>query len=544
MKKKMLALVVAASMLMSLIAACSSKEETEDNKPRNSAVPQNLNATGYPVVNEKVTLKLMGAKGANQGPWDQMMFFEEMEKITNIHFDFDTPDSKVFQEKKNLTFASDNLPDVFFAGSLTTFDQINYGKQGLLIPLEDLIDQYAPNFKALMDENPAIRRAITAPDGHIYALPQVSDIIRDMMFFRTYLNAEWMEALGNPQVPQTTDELLELLKRFRDEDPNRNGKQDELPLSFINVKNDSLNMARTYIMPAFGVLEDRPNQSRLQVSEDKVKAVFMSEGYKEFLKYMKTLHDEKLLDPEIFTHTDQQLKAKGQENVIGMTMHAAPFSVFKVEKPEDNEKYPLVMPLTSAMNSEKLFTPRPNITIGTFAITKNNPHPEATMRWVDYLYTPEGFMLGNQGIEGEAWKWKDESKNEWERITPEGMNKEEFRAQNTPDIGSTIPLLKSMELNYKQNDLVNNILNKQADELSQYAQEAMPLLFLSEEEESRANILKNDLMNYIAQMEAKFVLGKESFDNWDSYVSTLKKMNVDEYVEIYQNAYDRWKDTK
>ncbi|MCR2804704.1 extracellular solute-binding protein [Paenibacillus soyae] len=539
MKKKMLVLVVAVSMMMSMIAACSTKE-SEENNSENAAVPQNFNATGFPVVNEKVTLKLMGAKAANQGPWDQMMFFEEMERLTNIHFEFDTPDNKVFQEKKNLTFASDNLPDVFFAGSLTTFDQINYGKQGLLIPLEDLIDQYAPNFKALMDKNPAIRRAITAPDGHIYALPQVSDIIRDMMFFRTYLNAEWMEALGNPQVAQTTDELLELLKRFRDEDPNKNGKQDELPLSFLNVKNDSLNIPRTYIMPAFGVLEDRPNQSRLQVSGDKVSAVFMSEGYKEFLKYMKTLHDEKLLDPEIFTHTDQQLKAKGQEGLIGMTMHAAPFSVFKVEKPEDNEKYPLVMPLTSAMNSEKLFTPRPNITIGTFAITKNNPHPEATMRWVDYLYTTEGFMLGNQGIEGEAWKWKDDNKNEWERITPEGMNKEEFRAQNTPDIGSTIPLLKSMELNYKQNDLVNNILNKQADELSQYAKEAMPLLFLSEEEESRANILKNDLMNYIAQMEAKFVLGKESFDNWDAYVSTLKKMNVDEYVEIYQKAYDRW----
>ncbi|MCR2808062.1 extracellular solute-binding protein [Paenibacillus soyae] len=542
MKKRIL-VVVAITMLISLIAACSSRE-TDKDKIEESVAPQNLNATGYPVVNEKVTLKLMGSKEANQGPWDKMMFFEEMGKVTNVYFEFDTPDSKVFQEKKNLTFASDNLPDVFFAGSLTTFDQINYGKQGLLIPLEELIDEYAPNFKALMDKDPAIRRAITAPDGHIYALPQVSDIIRDKMFFRTYLNAEWMEALGNPKVPETTEELLTLLKRFRDEDPNKNGMNDELPLSFINEKNDSLSAARTYLMPAFGVLEDRSNQSRLQVINDKVSAVFMTEGYKEFLKYMKILFDEKLLDPEIFTHTNQQLKAKGQENKIGMTMHAAPFSVFKVEKPEDNEKYPVVMPLTSTINNEKLFTPRPSIRPGTFAITKNNKHPEATMRWVDYLYTPEGFMLASQGVEGESWKWKDESKDTWIRITPEGMNKEEFRSQNTPEIGSIIPLMKMMEVSYREDDLVNSIINKQADELSQYAKEAMPLLFLSEEEESRANILKNDLMNYIAQMEAKFVLGKESFDNWDDYMSTLKRMNVDEYVEIYQNAYVRWQATK
>ncbi|WP_281890679.1 extracellular solute-binding protein [Paenibacillus sp. YYML68] len=538
-----ISLLLAVTMMTGAAAACSSKDSAE-TKPWDQAAPKNFNATGFPIVDEKVTLKLMGSKGANQGPWDQMMFFEEMGRMTNVYFEFDTPDAKIYPEKKNLAFASDNLPDVFFAGQLTSFDQINYGKQGLLIPLEGLIDQHAPNLKAMLDKNPSIRRAITAPDGHIYALPQVTDINRDLMFFRTYLNANWMEALGNPKVPETTDELLVLLKRFRDEDPNKNGKKDELPLSFLNAKNDSLNMARTYIMPAFGALEDRNNQSRLQVTGDKVSAAFMTEGYKEFLKYMKTLHQEKLLDPEIFTHTDQQLKAKGQDNKIGMTFHAAPFSVFKVEKPEDNAKYPLVLPLTSPINKEKVLTPRPNIHLGTFAITKNNKHPEAMIRWIDYLYTPEGFMLGNQGVEGKSWKWLDEGKTQWDRITPEGMNKEDFRARNTPDAGAMIPILKRMELNYKQVDLVNNILNKQAEQLTQYAKDAMPLLFLTEEEENRANILKNDLMNYIAQMEAKLILDKESFDNWDAYIATLKKMNVDEYVGIYQKAYDRWKATK
>ncbi|MCR2804705.1 extracellular solute-binding protein [Paenibacillus soyae] len=538
---KKMTIVLSILILFSMLSACSTDSTPQQSD--NSKAIQNFNASAYPIVNEKITLKLMGSKSPLQGPWDQMMFFEEMERMTNIHFEFETPDDSAYQEKKNLTFASGNLPDVFFGGKLSSFDQFNYGKQGLLIPLEDLIDKYAPHLKALLDKDPSIRKAITAPDGHIYALPQVSNISRDIMSLRTYLNAEWMEALGNPKLPETTDELLELLKRFRDEDPNRNGKKDELPLSFNNVKGDSLHDARAYLMPAFGLLEDRYNQSRLQVEGDKVSAVFLSDSYRQFLTYMNKLHAENLLDAEIFTHTDQQLKAKGQEDRIGMTFQAAPFLIYNVDvaNVEANAKYPLVLPLTSPINDKKLFSPNPHIVTGTFAITQKNKYPEATIRWVDYLYTSEGFMLGNQGIEGEAWKWRDESKTVWDRLVPEGMKANEFRAKNTPDVGTPIPLLKSKELNDKQSDVLAAILNEQAEKLTAFAKSPMPLLFLTEEEENRINILKNDLLIYISQMEAKFVLGKEKLENWDEYLATLKKLNVDEYVEIYQRAYDRWK---
>lgn len=51
-----------------------------------------------------------------------------------------------------------------------------------------------------------------------------------------------------------------------------------------------------------------------------------------------------------------------------------------------------------------------------------------------------------------------------------------------------------------------------------------------------------DLNSYVEQMEAKFITGVEPLSNWDNYVDTIEKMNIKRYVEIYQDAYNRWKE--
>ncbi len=45
-------------------------------------------------------------------------------------------------------------------------------------------------------------------------------------------------------------------------------------------------------------------------------------------------------------------------------------------------------------------------------------------------------------------------------------------------------------------------------------------------------------------MEAKFITGVEPLSNWGNYVETIEKMKIDEYIEIYQGAYDRWAKNK
>ena len=49
-----------------------------------------------------------------------------------------------------------------------------------------------------------------------------------------------------------------------------------------------------------------------------------------------------------------------------------------------------------------------------------------------------------------------------------------------------------------------------------------------------------DIEDYVTESQAKFITGKTSFDEWDKYVETVKKVGLDQYMEIYQNAYDRY----
>lgn len=127
-----------------------------------------VNPTGMPITNDVVTFEL-AAKSRHNKNFANLEFFQTLEKETNIHIDWNMSSEDGWNEKKGLIFAGD-LPDAFYGQAiLTDVDVIKYASQGLLIPLEKLIDEYAPNVKRLL-ENETYRKLLTAPDGHIYAL--------------------------------------------------------------------------------------------------------------------------------------------------------------------------------------------------------------------------------------------------------------------------------------------------------------------------------------------------------------------------------------
>ena len=48
-------------------------------------------------------------------------------------------------------------------------------------------------------------------------------------------------------------------------------------------------------------------------------------------------------------------------------------------------------------------------------------------------------------------------------------------------------------------------------------------------------------MSYINENTVKFITGERSMDTWDAFTQELSKMNVDAYLKIYQDSYNRWK---
>lgn len=59
---------------------------------------------------------------------------------------------------------------------MSDYDLLRYAKQGIIIPLENLIDKYMPNLQAVFEKYPEYRTMCTAPDGHIYSFPWIEQL--------------------------------------------------------------------------------------------------------------------------------------------------------------------------------------------------------------------------------------------------------------------------------------------------------------------------------------------------------------------------------
>jgi len=527
--RKASAVLLSLTLLSSLMAACgSSDDKGSANKGKTTAAI--ANKEGFPIVKEPLTLTMM-SQDVGVADWNKMQVIQEMEKLTGIKLQFQNSPVDSFETKKNLVFASGELPDVIYAAELKPAEQVTYGSQGVLLPLETYIDGgYAPNLKKILDENPDIRKSFTTPDGHMYALPfidQTAVWYQSVMWY----NGKFLKALGITELPKTTEELYTYLKRVKDEDPNQNGKADEIPLT--SVKLDDL---RRYFLGFWGIYDEVIYVDK----QDKVHYTPMEEGYKGYLAFMNRLWKENLLDHETFSQTAEQKKAKGKNNQVAIVNDWFPYFTFGGEPGPEN---PIMTPVQSEIADTPVYGKHPGIsTKGTFAITKSNPSPEATMRWIDYLYGYDGAMLFAQGPENLLWKYKDKEtlEKEWLPV-PGGGDREEYRGSVTPNYGILAPGINFSDLAKGLRSEFDEWLDKEnAEKLVPISKVHFPNVYLTNEEQTEASTLQSDLNTYVKQMEAKFVTGQEPMENWDKYVGQIKKMGGDRIQELYQGAYDRW----
>lgn len=527
--KRSISMIIVVCILMVLIAGCTSVK----NEPQSTgAVQQSTNqSTNEPkktdaLVSDKlITLKALVQANANQGPWKDYTIFKNLEKITNVHIEF-TEVREGWNEKKNLALATGDLPDIFLGG-LTKFDEDTYGPQGVFIKLNEYIDKYGPNIKTAYKEYPLLEKASKSFDGNIYAFGMAT-FTMTMGSYKVYINKKMADENKIP-VPQTVDEFYNALVAF--------SKIDKV----IPMTDQQGYVAYNgWLMPAFGETYGTVDGTLLSVKDGKVVFTPTTEGYKQYLMFLRKLYKEKLLDNTFISHTLEEYVAKTKTNLIAVVGHPGQ---------ADYTQYQALAPLTSQYNSKKLQTGLVHYDTGCFAITKTNKFPVESFKWADLFhrnadnavqgFSGVSFWIGQQGVD---WDYLDSSKKTYKYLfTPdEGLTewltflkKRAFgnglglRVLMTPPSGAYQEWVAEGNKNYSF---------PYQDEKRLFP----PTIRYQKNEVDELNVVRVDIETYVKQMQSKFIVGEETFDKWDNYVSALKKMNVDKFVQMQQVALDRY----
>ncbi len=506
-----------------------------------AAIPEGFQAEGYPIVTEPVTISVGYMRSPNAPAYEQMQVWQDFMKLTGVNIEFVEMPLQNAQETFNLMMATDSYPDVWY-GRIAGVEASNvaalYGPAGIFLELNDLIDQYAPNIKAMFENENLVYEKV-AVNGKIYSLPRVNNSNNQYVEDKWYINRVWLEQLGL-SVPTTPAELRTVLEAFRDHDCNGNGDPtDEIPMSL---------WAGYYGMGSlygpWGVVDNQFNH--MMVGEDgKLLFVPMAEGYREGLAYWRDMYSDGLLWNQTFTIGNDEFNAiaQGKDEVFGSFLRHVGDYVVGSERYFDYTHVPAL----KGEDGGQLWkmTESPTIYKNCFMITDKCKYPEVAIRMADYFYTMQGSYEFSMGPENLTWKWNDDGT--YTAIpAPEGVSSDDWMNGNCP--GGYSLCYTSLEMSKMGKPADPASLNARISqdfidhaELYRPFQPAqyVPTLAFTTEEQEELDLIQSTIFSYVKEMEAKFIIGAEDLSQWDAYVATLQSMGIDRMMTIYQSAYDR-----
>jgi putative aldouronate transport system substrate-binding protein len=376
--KKKMALLMAGVLSISALAACGT--DKGGNAPANNGQKD----TVVPAI------KIV------KGPIDpdSMPSAEDLQYVTDktgVKPTIETFPWNEYTQKVQTLIAAGDLPDLLRPnGQGGNIDQIMI-KQGAALALDDLLPKYAPNMWKSMPEEAWAKVRAAAPDGKIYYIPKYDLFPRLGLMIRK----DWLDRVGM-KAPTTKEELVEVLKAFRDKDANGNGiMDDEIPTS---GREGGRWMDGLFSMHGVAMYEGFPDWNLV---DGKLVYSAVTPNMKESLQFLAQLYKEKLLDNETFLNKNDIWKAKISNDRVGMWFHipneAAPvFENIKSKNPQ-GEVIAISIPKVDGYEG---FISQKAMGFVDYMIPKSaEKNAPNVLKYLDWWYTEEG---QNFQIHGQA----------------------------------------------------------------------------------------------------------------------------------------------
>ena len=550
-------------------SATAADDLTAEEKEAVEAGIINLDGT-LPIVKDpkafeekygKISMLLVNSADRVVAPGELAMV-KKWAEDTGVEFDWQPIPGEGAQEKINLMLASgDDLPDVFwnFGDGKSGNIVVQYADQDIFLPTENLINNYMPNVKKILDDHPKYWTEIKAPDGHTYGFPYIEEMYGLVLTGGPFLiNKTWLDKVGK-KVPTTVDEWVDCLKAFRDGgDLNGNGKADEIPMASWFGADDTFGSYNMFyrFTGAFGQADSycggNAYADHLRLIDGKVTFTAMDPAFKDTAAFFNMLNKEKLIWNGSF---ESDASAAYQSSLIKEDVaRIGCFGTWtdqEITNLDVHDEYVAVPRLKGTKGSTGFENNYSELQDSSdTAITTSCKFPHVVARFVDYMVgDPAISIQSNWGAEGYNYKKDDkgvlrtplDDKGRYVAQT-EYKNFGEARVNSTPCRGSMIVLNEYYDkvAGYAYDAvqlLENQKVNGKEEIMKEY--ETIPRVLMTTEELSRLAQIQPTISDIVDRYINQWVTGGVTDDNWNSYLEELKAAGVEELVSIYQTAVDR-----
>lgn len=538
--KKIVALLLAVVMCASVFAGCGN-QTAEETTPaaQNTDAPQQTEtqapaATEAPEFSYPTTGSLTYWQWRNGNVGAHFTSFEEtpiagwIQEATGISVDY-VDDHSNTDEAFQLMISDSTLPDMIghnFGGY--PGGHVGAYNDGLCIKLNDVIDQYMPNFKAYLEANPDIDAAIKDDNGDYYYIPALGS--KASVFTKgNFVNQNMLDQLG-AEVPTTIDGWHDLLVRVR----------DELKVVPLTCMWGDL-MTNSILAYAYGV-----GINAYSVNDNgEVVYNYNTENYKAFVETATAWYAEGLIEPDIATIANDDCKAKMINQQAFMSTGYLGSYLQQIEMGSDDFTI-LGIPqpsLTEGVPATDCFAEQVAGTAGTI-ITTSCKNVELAARWCDYFFSEEGHLLANFGKEGETWTMVDGEPKFTDKVTgcPEGWPLTQTISQYNLISTGNVPSYRDNAY-YKQTltvDTVVQAMQTWSKSVENPYVHMFPNVSLTSEEAEEYVDYSTNLTTVAQEWFLSFVTGTTAIDQWDTYVAELDAMGANEALAINQAAYARY----
>lgn len=526
--KKLLVAVAACSMVLPLVACGQSGDSGAKD------------ANGKPIV------KIAVSKHSLTKKMSEMKWPKELEAACDCTIEWQEVSSD-WDQKKQAMFTAGEIPDMILKGVYLN-DMATYGS--LFEDLTDDIDKM-PNVKKMFDDDPDVKRSVTMLDGKIQVLPSDKKGYWPKTVSRMYINKQWLDKLGL-SVPTNWDELYNVLKAFKTQDPNGNGQADEIPMDFISPGTGGFgDFQPVILLGSLGLsytTSDGYGGSGYYVQDGKVGTFLTDDRYKTLVEFLNKLWSDGLINKEAFTHDYSQSQATtrgdGDTAKVGFTWGYSASDRFGVKLADQYVSMGQIK--HDANQTEKLYYDYANdrtvYSQSALAISANTKYLDQCLKIANQFYdqdTSIEVLWGDLGIDTK--KTGDKS---YEVLPPADSSKDPGTWKWTETLADDSPYWIRPDLDIK---LPSDLIEVQEQEkvlepvLSQMdvKKDIIPrsLKFTPEDQDTLSMNNTNILNTAMTKFSSWITKGGVDAE-WKSYVDTLDKAGINDNVKIYQKSYD------